>query len=256
MSRITESARNEDCTIRLPMVARISKKCRNCDSVFSVPPCRDWREHCCSTVCKIEYRQKQSLELRAARTRHCERCGNQFIAKKSQLDVGDGRFCSVSCGGVGRAKSVELRIKIANGNVRAITEGRKLVRSGASHPQWSGGKVAARRRRTASGKGAAKNRSYRAANQHKVREWAQNRRGRKTGRLTRGFVARLFALQRGCCAACCVKLVAGYHVDHVVALAAGGKHEDGNIQLLCATCNVRKGAKDPIRFMQERGYLL
>ena len=31
---------------------------------------------------------------------------------------------------------------------------------------------------------------------------------------------------------------------------------DTNIQLLRATCNTSKGAKDPIEFMQSRGFLL
>jgi hypothetical protein len=33
-------------------------------------------------------------------------------------------------------------------------------------------------------------------------------------------------------------------------------HTDFNVQLLCATCNLNKNAKDPIDFMQSRGFLL
>lgn len=33
------------------------------------------------------------------------------------------------------------------------------------------------------------------------------------------------------------------HADHVVALAAGGAHSWTNLQTLCASCNLRKGAK-------------
>jgi hypothetical protein len=29
-----------------------------------------------------------------------------------------------------------------------------------------------------------------------------------------------------------------------------------NVQLLCPPCNLKKHAKDPIQFMQERGFLL
>jgi len=39
-------------------------------------------------------------------------------------------------------------------------------------------------------------------------------------------------------------------------LALGGKNEDWNIQLLRAECNSRKGAKHPIVYMQEKGFLL
>ena len=47
-----------------------------------------------------------------------------------------------------------------------------------------------------------------------------------------------------------------HHVDHIVPLAKGGQHVASNIQILCPTCNVRKSAKDPIDFMQSRGFLL
>lgn len=35
--------------------------------------------------------------------------------------------------------------------------------------------------------------------------------------------------------------ISSLHVDHVVPIAAGGKTEWGNLQTLCATCNLRKG---------------
>ena len=34
----------------------------------------------------------------------------------------------------------------------------------------------------------------------------------------------------------------GYHIDHIEALANGGVNTPSNIQLLCPTCNLRKGA--------------
>lgn len=33
------------------------------------------------------------------------------------------------------------------------------------------------------------------------------------------------------------------HIDHIHPIAQGGKTEDGNLQTLCVTCNLRKGAK-------------
>lgn len=36
----------------------------------------------------------------------------------------------------------------------------------------------------------------------------------------------------------------------------GGTNTDDNIQLLNAKCNVSKGAKHPIEFMQKQGFLL
>jgi 5-methylcytosine-specific restriction endonuclease McrA len=39
-------------------------------------------------------------------------------------------------------------------------------------------------------------------------------------------------------------------------LKAGGTNDILNIQLLCKPCNLSKGAKHPIDFMQQRGFLL
>jgi 5-methylcytosine-specific restriction endonuclease McrA len=45
-------------------------------------------------------------------------------------------------------------------------------------------------------------------------------------------------------------------MDHIIPLALGGTNTDDNIQLLRAKCNKQKGAKHPIDFMQQRGFLL
>ena len=64
-------------------------------------------------------------------------------------------------------------------------------------------------------------------------------------------------LQKGKCACCRTSLLeVKHHVDHIEPLSRGGANDDGNIQLLCATCNLQKGAKDPIEFMRLKGFLL
>lgn len=35
----------------------------------------------------------------------------------------------------------------------------------------------------------------------------------------------------------------GEHVDHIVPIARGGRHAIGNLQMLCARCNLSKGKK-------------
>lgn len=73
-------------------------------------------------------------------------------------------------------------------------------------------------------------------------------------------IARIFEMQRGKCAMCLKKICKSgknkYHVDHVMPLALGGSNWPSNLQLLCAGCNLKKGAKHPIDFAKENGRLL
>lgn len=88
----------------------------------------------------------------------------------------------------------------------------------------------------------------------------QRRRARKAlvgGTLTKGLRDKLYKLQRGLCACGCKKkLEDKYHLDHIMPLALGGSNEDWNIQLLSPECNKQKHAKNPIDFMQQRGFLI
>jgi 5-methylcytosine-specific restriction endonuclease McrA len=73
---------------------------------------------------------------------------------------------------------------------------------------------------------------------------AATRRERAVGRYSAEDVKRLWERQGGRCACGCGwALHAGYHVDHIVALARGGRNEAGNLQLLAPACNLRKGMK-------------
>jgi len=101
---------------------------------------------------------------------------------------------------------------------------------------------------------------YRKANNEKVKITNKNRHARKKGnggKLSPDIASRLLLLQRGKCTVCKKSLKkTGFHLDHVVPLIKGGRNEDKNIQLTCPTCNMKKGGKDPIQFMQEQGFLL
>jgi 5-methylcytosine-specific restriction endonuclease McrA len=68
--------------------------------------------------------------------------------------------------------------------------------------------------------------------------------------------ARLVELQQGLCPCCGLPLGNNPHFDHVVALANGGQHSLSNLQLLRPECNMAKGIRDPIEYMQSKGFLL
>lgn len=106
---------------------------------------------------------------------------------------------------------------------------------------------------------SAVNAAWRAENPHANKIKAQKRRARKTqspGALSKGLIAKLIKLQMGKCPCCKQPLGENFHVDHIIPLALEGENTDSNIQLLRAECNQKKHAKDPIEFMQSRGFLL
>ena len=106
---------------------------------------------------------------------------------------------------------------------------------------------------------------WREANPEKCREIgrenSRRRRARKLdqlGTVTRTAAGILKAQGDRCAAPGChrrIKLVDS-HLDHIVPLASGGFHDDANLQVLCADCNLSKGAKDPFEFARSRGALL
>lgn len=65
------------------------------------------------------------------------------------------------------------------------------------------------------------------------------------GRFTQADRCALFVRQQGMCANpyCEADLsITGFHADHVKPVLMGGSHDISNRQLLCPTCNHRKGA--------------
>lgn len=63
--------------------------------------------------------------------------------------------------------------------------------------------------------------------------------------------------QKSKCANCRTRLPKqGAHVDHIVPIIRGGSNDRRNLQILCSTCNLRKGAMDPLEFARAVGKLL
>lgn len=100
---------------------------------------------------------------------------------------------------------------------------------------------------------------YAKKNPEKIKENNAKRRALRRdlmGEVSKNITAKLKHLQQNKCPCCGEKLGDKYHLDHIIPLSLGGRHEDANLQLLKASCNQKKYNKHPIDFMQEKGFLL
>ncbi len=235
-------------------MSRLTKFCLNCSSEFTVPVCRDWREHCCSSDCKKQHRERKRDERKESRKRNCLECSSVFYPRQYQIEIGQGKFCSMKCSVVSMVKIAHQPEANENRTLswrKSLEAGKFFIKTGPENKKWKGGLKEYQRRRVESGEAKIALREYRKNNPHKTREWYQNRRARMRGRLPKGTVAKMFASQKERCAYCQNLLGNGYHVDHIIPLSRGGRHVVDNIQLLCKTCNLRKSAKDPKVFEME-----
>lgn len=221
----------------------VCARCGNSfDRGYRISRARAGRPQYCSPACRSSIPDKA-----------CDTCGKVFRPRSTKT-----KFCSIACNtiGIGLILSEEVRAKRLAGTLKAHEEGRVPHLKGSDKPNWKGGRKAYQQRRNASGEAAATLRAYRKANPDKVREFSKRRNGLKLDRLPRGTLPAIRAAQRNKCAICATSLKDVSHVDHIMPLARGGKHEPRNIQMLCGHCNVTKSARDPIEHMRSLGRLL
>lgn len=208
----------------------------------------------------------------------CIKCGTEKQPEEFAKDRKAANGLQSACRACQRAHYLANKEKLlAQSRARYLKNGEKLraqnaawkIKNKAKHLQQARDWYAANpeRARAARAAWSAANRerknairsAWYAANPGLRRTYKLNRRARELysgGELSKGLGAKLFALQKGKCACCGKRLGKPYHMDHIVPLARGGLNIDSNIQLLRPECNMSKGKKEPIEFMQSKGLLL
>lgn len=91
-------------------------------------------------------------------------------------------------------------------------------------------------------------RKYARNNPDKVRANTAKRRARifnSEGQYSKEDINRIKTEQNHLCNICSIDVSVKYHVDHIYPISKGGKNVAENIQILCPTCNLKKGNKIP-----------
>lgn len=68
-----------------------------------------------------------------------------------------------------------------------------------------------------------------------------------------GHIDEMLKSQNGVCVYCGSDISKVFHVDHIMPISKGGGNEKENLQLLCAGCNLSKGAKTESEFLEWMG---
>lgn len=241
--------------------AKYTTDCRHCGRTMFLPKSKLNRYKTCGGECAELYRKNIVEKGEKERQRECLVCKKKFTPRQYQLKMGGGKFCSHKCNleDVCNRNGESMQIKATARLAEMRSNGEINYKYGENHHSWTGGKQAYRERVKEKLKidGARKQREYRKKIPERVKEWSSRRKqGKIMPRLPRGTITNLKTLQKAKCAICTVSIVDGYHVDHILPIKLGGKHEPHNLQLLCKTCNLTKSAKHPVDFMQEKGFLL
>ena len=201
-------------------------------------------------------------------------CGNKTLTQRGALKSGKAKSCGClkmellkkhveKIKGTGKSKDEKLKICRKKSREWALKNPEKIKEIRTRYYKNNHEKLKNYREQNKENK-KAYDKEYRKKNKEKLapirRLNDHNRRVREInlkGKISKNIVERLMTIQKAKCAICrCDLKVSGNELDHIQPLAKGGIHDDSNFQLLCPFCNRSKGAKDPIEYMQSKGFLL
>jgi hypothetical protein len=93
-----------------------------------------------------------------------------------------------------------------------------------------------------------KSKLYNRTHPDRIRAIGRKSRQTRRARLAAAFVEvvdpmKVFERDKGICGICHRLVGTDWHVDHVIPIAKGGRHEYANVQLAHGQCNRSKGAR-------------
>jgi 5-methylcytosine-specific restriction endonuclease McrA len=87
---------------------------------------------------------------------------------------------------------------------------------------------------------------------HATNQRARRARQRQAeGHHSADDIRAIYNEQDGLCFWCGCEVGATYHVDHLMPLVLGGTNSPENLAITCPSCNIAKGAKHPLVFLEE-----
>lgn len=231
-------------------VCMLVKRCRFCRKTFSVYPSKAQRIFC-SVQCR-EWHRTGLPQL----IKQCTKCHNEYPATTEYFRHQKGAKGNLSseCLQCLKIRDQEYKRQNASKIRRDAREYHK------SHPEWS---KQTKRQHYERHRDEVidKSRQYRKDNPdywkrspEKEAEKGSKRRARKRqaqGVFTIADVQRKLWVQRGRCFYCHKKLGESYHVDHYIPLSRGGTNWPDNIVIACSWCNLTKGDRMPVDFVER-----
>jgi hypothetical protein len=193
-------------------------------------------------TCGKDCQKKLNQKKKQLRAKNCLTCNKIFYPRNNQIINGNGIFCSQKCNtnshNAMNSKEAQAKSKAKWKETNAITP---IIKKGKDHPSWKGGWEASYKRLREQGK----TKIY----------WANRIKKGVGKKIDKKIVTDIGNHQKWKCIVCLCNLKK-YEIDHIQPIHLGGNDDKFNLQLLCVSCNRKKSYKDPIKFMQEKGYLL
>lgn len=229
------------------------KQCNKCDQskplemFYAHATAADGRRGDCK-ACNNEYARKRlsDPDKRKARKEYSSswiRENRERIARKSRE-----RYAS--------SPEERERIRVANEKWRSENPDRASQRYRESSEKIKS--ASAKRYSANKSECLAAAKIWRNNNPDKIRTYSRARKSKvraAEGTWNAADIKTMMNRQLGVCVYCQADIADSYHVDHVMPIYLGGSNWPRNLQLLCPTCNRRKGRKHPDDFEREIGFI-